>query len=148
MGSASRASASTSSRVSSLAKPTERLLGPGIFPEHLNDDTLGRALDALYETGVTELFRDLAAHAAQVLGLTGRIAPLDATSFHVDGRYNSDESEPVEGVVHIRQGYSRDHRPELNQVVLDLMAQGTRRACQFSCSRSQAMPATRPAFRP
>lgn len=104
-------------------KPTERLLGPGILPEHLNDDTLGRALDALYEAGLTELFRDLAAHAAQVLGLTGRVAHLDATSFHVDGRYNSHEEAPEEGLVHIRQGYSRDHRPELNQVVLDLMVE-------------------------
>lgn len=104
-------------------KPTERLLGEGILPEHLNDDTLGRALDALYEAGVTELFRDLAAHAAQVLGLSGHVAHLDATSFHVDGRYNSAAEAVEEGVVHIRQGYSRDHRPELNQVVLDLMVE-------------------------
>lgn len=36
-------------------KPTERLIGPGILPEHLNDDTLGRCLDALYETNVSIL---------------------------------------------------------------------------------------------
>ena len=35
-------------------KPTQRLIGEGIQPEHLNDDVLGRALDALYEFGVTE----------------------------------------------------------------------------------------------
>ena len=105
------------------SKPTERLLGEGVRPEHLNDDTLGRALDALYESGVTELFRDLAAHATTVLGLSGRMAHLDATSFHVDGRYNSEQEEPGEGVIHIRQGYSRDHRPDLNQVVLDLMVE-------------------------
>ena len=29
------------------SKPTERLIGKGISPEHLNDDVLGRALDAL-----------------------------------------------------------------------------------------------------
>lgn len=103
-------------------KPTERLLGPGILPEHLNDDSLGRALDRLYEAGVTELFRDLAAHAAARLGLRPRMGHLDATSFHVDGTYNSEE-EPEEGIIHVRQGYSRDHRPELNQVVLDLMVE-------------------------
>lgn len=37
-------------------KPTERLIGPGILPEHLNDDTLGRCLDALYETNVSILY--------------------------------------------------------------------------------------------
>ena len=35
-------------------KPTQRLIGEGIQPEHLNDDVLGRALDAWYEFGVTE----------------------------------------------------------------------------------------------
>lgn len=104
-------------------KPTERLIGEGVLPEHLNDDTLGRALDALFETGVTELFRDLAAHAASRLGIQTRLAHLDATSFHVDGTYNSQDDEPEDGVIHIRQGYSRDHRPELNQVILNLMAE-------------------------
>jgi transposase len=28
-------------------KPTERLVGAGISPEHLNDDALGKALDTL-----------------------------------------------------------------------------------------------------
>jgi hypothetical protein len=32
------------------------LIGKGIMPEHLNDDVLGRALDALYERGVSELY--------------------------------------------------------------------------------------------
>lgn len=36
-------------------KPTQRLIAPGIEAQHLHDDTLGRALDTLYETGVTEL---------------------------------------------------------------------------------------------
>ena len=94
-------------------KPTERLIREGILPEHLNDDTLGRSLDALYEAGVTELFRTVAAHAALRLGLETRFGHLDSTSFHVDGQYNSDEEEPEEGIIHIRTGYSRDHRPEL-----------------------------------
>ena len=36
-------------------KSTERLIGPGVLPEHLNDDVMGRCLDALFETGVSEL---------------------------------------------------------------------------------------------
>jgi transposase len=62
-------------------KPTERLIGPVIKPEHLNDDSLARALDSLYEYGITELFRDLAAHAAAQLGIAPRFVHLDATSF-------------------------------------------------------------------
>ena len=29
-------------------KPLDRLIAPGIKPEHINDDALGRCLDALY----------------------------------------------------------------------------------------------------
>jgi transposase len=106
--------------------PTERLIGEGVRPENLNEGVLGRALDDLFEYGVTELFRDLAAHAAGKLGLTSQFAHLDATSFSFEGDYDSDEgsNEPSEdGVISIQQGYSRDHRPDLNQVVLDMGAQ-------------------------
>jgi Transposase len=109
-------------------RPTERLIGEGIEPEHLHDDTLGGALDSLYEYGVTELFRDVSAHAIDQLGLTSRFAHLDATSFSFHGEYESgeepeDEEEPEDGVINVRKGYSRDHRPDLNQVVLDLMVE-------------------------
>jgi transposase len=103
-------------------KPTSRLIAPAIAPAHLNDDTLGRALDMLYDYGVTALYSLIAATAAQRLGLSPTFAHLDSTSFHVDGRYKSDE-EPDEQVIHITQGYSRDHRPDLNQVMLDLIVE-------------------------
>jgi transposase len=103
-------------------KPTERLIGKGIMPEHLNDDVLGRALDALYERGVSELYSLVALEAAKRLGLDSRFAHSDNSSFHVDGEYNSDEA-PSEGVVHITKGYSRDHRPDLNQVMLGLIVE-------------------------
>jgi transposase len=103
-------------------KPTERLLGAGIRPEHLNDDTLGRALDAPYEQDVTGLYALVAAEACRRLGLGVTVGHLDITSFHVDGVYNSAE-EPVAEVVHITPGYSRDHRPDLNQVMLNLLVE-------------------------
>jgi transposase len=101
-------------------KPTPRLLAPAITAEHLHDDTRGRALETLYAYGVTELYSLLAATAAQRLGLSPTFAHLDSTSFPGDGRYNGGE-EPDEQVIHMTQGYSRDHRPDLNQVMLDLM---------------------------
>jgi transposase len=103
-------------------KPTQRLVAPGINAEHLNDDALGRALDTLYASGVTTLYSLIAATAAERLGLTPRFAHLDSTSFHVDGRYNSEE-DPDEYVIHITRGYSRDHRPDLNQVMLELIVE-------------------------
>jgi transposase len=64
---------------------------------------------------MTEFYSLIAATAAERLGLTPRFMHLDSTSFHVDGRYNSEEA-PDEHVIHITRGYSRDHRPDLNQV--------------------------------
>ena len=86
-------------------KPTFRLISPRVAPEQLNDDALGRTLDTLYTYGVTELYSLIAATAAERLGLAPRFAHLDSTSFHVDGRYNSDV-EPDEQVIHITRGYS------------------------------------------
>jgi transposase len=103
-------------------KPIARLIAPGIQASHLNDDTLGRALDTLYEAGLTALYSLIAATAATRLGLTPTFVHLDMTSFHVDGRYNSDEA-PDAQVVHITHGYSRDHRPDLNQVLLELIVE-------------------------
>jgi transposase len=103
-------------------KPTYRLISPRVAPHQLNDDALGRALDTLYDYGVTELYSLIAATAAERLGLAPRFTHLDSTSFHVDGRYNSDE-EPDARVIHITRGYSRDHRPDLNQVMLELIVE-------------------------
>ena len=71
---------------------------------------------------VTALSSRMAAPAAMRLGLAPRFAHLDSTSFHVDGRYNSAE-EPAEHVMHITRGSSRDQRPDLNQVMLDLLVE-------------------------
>jgi transposase len=91
-----------------------------VAPEPLNDDARGRTLDTLYDYGVTALYSLLAATAAERLGLAPRLTHLDRTSFHVDGRYHSDD-EPAEHVVHIPTGDSREHRPDLNQVMRELI---------------------------
>jgi transposase len=103
-------------------KPTNRRISPRVAPEHLNDDALGRALDPLYEYGVTALYRLIAATAAKRLDLSPTYMHLDPTSFHVDGRYHSDEPA-AEQVVHITKGYRRDHRPDLNHVMLELIVE-------------------------
>jgi transposase len=103
-------------------KPTYQLVSLRVSPDQLNDDALGRALDTLYAYGVTELYSLIAVRAATRLGLRPTYTHLDTTSFHVDGHYNSDE-EPEEQVVHITKGYSRDHRPDLNQVMLELIVE-------------------------
>ena len=98
--------------------PTSWRISPRMVPARLNDEALGRALDTLYDYGVTELSSLIAATAAERLGLAPTFAHLESTSFHVDGRYNSDET-PDAQVVHMTRGSSRDQRPALHQVMLE-----------------------------
>ena len=101
-------------------KPIGRLLGEGIEAEHLNDDTLGRAMDTIYAYDAEKLYGQLAAQSVKRLGLSCDVGHIDSTSFHTDGVYNSDQ-DPSEQTIHITKGYSRDHRPDLNQVILQLI---------------------------
>jgi len=104
-------------------KPVDRLIGEGIEAQHLNDTVLGRALEVIYEHNPEELYPQLAARAIGRLGLLARFGHLDSTSFHTDGRYPDNGSEEEEGVIRITKGYSRDHRPDLNQIVLQLICE-------------------------
>ncbi len=103
-------------------KPIERLMGPGIDAEHLNDDVLGRTLDALYEAGVSEVYQVLAEQVIDKLGIKSDSVHLDITSFHVDGEYKSSPDEETQRI-ELTRGYSRDHRPDLNQVILELICE-------------------------
>jgi transposase len=118
-------------------KATEHLIGAGIQPSHLNDDRLGRALDKFHDYGVTKLFTTLAMKAARQCGVAMTSVHLDSSSFHVDGQYrlsaaatategaaepeNGESAAEVEepSVIQITHGYSRDHRPDLKQFLLD-----------------------------
>ena len=102
-------------------KPVERLLGEGIKAEHINDDALGRCMDQLYETGVSDIYQTLSARVIELLGLPCEGLNLDSTSIHVDGSYDNQEDDTQ--AIKLVRGYSRDHRPELNQAVLNLITE-------------------------
>jgi hypothetical protein len=68
-------------------KPTEHLLGPGVTPDLLNDDRMGRMLDTLYAAGVTEVFLEVAREARQAFPFPVQALHVDSTSFHVHGQY-------------------------------------------------------------
>lgn len=101
-------------------RPVERLLGKGVKAEHINDDALGRCLDQLYETGVSELFQGLSARTIAHLKLPCEGLNLDSTSINVDGEYKDEDGNTT---IQLVRGDSRDHRPELNQVVLNLITE-------------------------
>lgn len=100
-------------------KPVDVLIGPGLVAEDFNDDSLGRSLDALYARGVTEVFAQVAARALRVYGIEHRFVHVDSSSFHLHGQYEVEE--PDTEAITITEGYSRDHRPDLKQVVVQLI---------------------------
>lgn len=110
-----------------VGKATEHLLGPGVLPQHLNDDRLGRVLDGLYLAGITTVFLALCMKAAKRFDIICERAHLDSTSMSVSGAYvNSVGSTPLATTVPISicYGYSRDHRPDLKQFVMNLVCWG------------------------
>jgi transposase len=128
-------------------KPTEHLIGKGIKPEHLNDDRLGRVLDKLYVTGLSQSFTAIALEAAVKFDVCLNTVHLDSSSFHLHGEYKCDAVRgegsllalPINSSInevssinhqeaplpiHITYGYSRDHRPDLKQFIIDLICSG------------------------
>lgn len=100
-------------------KPVDLLIDPDLTADDFNDDTLGRCLDDLYTVGVMEVFFQVPSHALQVYGIRSRLVHLDSSSFHLHGAY--DPGEPEREAISITYGYSKDHRPDLKQVVLQLI---------------------------
>jgi transposase len=99
-------------------KPIERLMGRAIEIDQINDDVLGRALDSLYDHGIADLFTLISRKASNILELGNQRLHADATSFHLHGDYSNPSEE---NSINIVRGYSRDHHPELKQVVLDMI---------------------------
>lgn len=100
-------------------KPVDLLVASDLTAEDFNDDTLGRSLDHLFESGVTEIFAEVAAHALKVYGIDHRFYHLDSSSFHLHGQQYS--SEANSRAIEITYGYSKEHRPDLKQVVVNLI---------------------------
>ncbi len=86
---------------------------------------MGRCLDDLYDYGVTNLFSQISGRACEILGLDKGTQTwhLDSTSFHVDGKYNRNLKAENISTIQINKGYSRDHRPDLNQVILNMIVE-------------------------
>jgi len=100
-------------------KPVDLLIAPELTAEDFNDDTLGRSLDQLFANGVTEVFAKVARQALKVYGIAHRFYHLDSSSFHLHGQYAAEA--PQLEAIEITYGYSKEHRSDLKQVVLNLI---------------------------
>src|SRR5712691_3452927 len=88
---------------------TALLLGKAVAPEAFQDDTVGRVLDRLYDTGTMKVFTACAIRADRIFGFDKRYVHFDTTSISVHGDYrSSEEAKEPEGPFRITYGYSKD----------------------------------------
>src|SRR5438445_7853075 len=99
-------------------KPLGLLFHEGVRAEMFNRFKLGRTLDEAYDYGCDLLFSELALSVCLQEYLDTRFNHLDTTSFSLTGDYVPDSDEHAIAITH---GYSKDHRPDLKQAVLELM---------------------------
>ena len=113
----------------------EHLIGEGVKPEYLNDDKLGRTMDKLFSKGLSNVFLAISLNAFKTFDVSLLSEHLDSSSFHLHGEYKNNQnkndlnkteivenSQPQE--IEITYGYSRDHRPDLKQFIIDLICSG------------------------
>lgn len=101
--------------------PVERLLDANIQASDLTDYTLGHALDEIARYGTSKLFGEVAFGIAVENNLLGNVNHLDTTSISVEGEYAVEDKLSKLEITH---GYSKDHRPDLKQMVLSLVMNG------------------------
>jgi len=97
----------------------ERLLGEGVRQDQLNDDVLGRTLDAIADYGPTELFNEIVAECLLPTEFGSHCIHIDTTNFSVTGEY---ESEFNTGEIQITYGHPKDRRWDLKRFVLGIAA--------------------------
>jgi len=99
-------------------KPLEQLFREGVKAEYFNRFKLGRSLDKVFTYGCDTLFSELSLAACQQEGVDRRFRHVDTTTFSLHGDYVPETDEQA---ILITPGYSKDHRPDLKQAVLELM---------------------------
>lgn len=102
-------------------KDVEHLLGEDIPRSKLNDDTLGRVLDRLSAVGSNTVLGSVAIKVMKSFDLDLSHVHHDTTSHKVYGDYLLYEWEGHDQPLVITHGFSKDHRPDLKQLVHSLL---------------------------
>lgn len=100
-------------------KPVKLLFKKGLEPEDFNDDTIGRALDRIYENNPTNIFMHVSFEALRKMGVNRNFFHLDTTSISVHGKYENSEDEEIP--IEITYGHPKDGRPDLKQYMISLI---------------------------
>lgn len=91
------------------------LFGLPCRADNFNDDVLCRTLDKMSDAGAKKVFSAIVAKALAVENVDISVGHGDTTSKVVFGQYNGD------GDLNVTYGYSKDHRPDLKQILYGLL---------------------------
>jgi len=87
---------------------------PALLPaQHMGDDALGRALDRLFECDRASLMTALVLQAVKAFHIQTDQIHNDSTSVKFCGAYQHQNPKAVQ----LRRGFSKDHRPDLKQLI-------------------------------
>jgi transposase len=100
---------------------TELLLGQKIPAEKLNDDVAGRVLDRMSGVGTGQILTAVAVRAVKLFDLDTSHVHHDTTSVSVHGDYDLYGEESRYHPFVITFGFSKEHRPDLKQLVHSLL---------------------------
>lgn len=84
-------------------------------PAQFNDDRIARLLDCVYLSNRKQIFFRIALRAIKIFELNCKHIHQDTTTIKLCGRYDTWNKEPV-----ACSGISKDHRPDLKQIVLGM----------------------------
>jgi transposase len=101
--------------------PMDLLFREGVKAEQFNRHKLGRALDNVFSYGCDVLFSEIALYGCQREGIEMRFNSLDTTAFSLTGDYLDQTNPEGPQPIKITLGHTKDHRPDLKQVVLELL---------------------------
>lgn len=106
--------------------PLEKLFkDKNIKAEYFTRDALARLLDALYDAKLDKCYDVIVMDVLKKLGLIPEIIHIDTTSIHMHGMSYSKVRKNMLSTMLVKHGYSRDHRPDLAQIVHYLMCEHT-----------------------
>jgi transposase len=90
--------------------------------KHLGDDRIGRALDRLFDADRASLLTSLAIETVRRFDLKTDELHGDSTTAKLCGAYRSARGRSVRGkrALFITNGHSKDHRPDLKQVLFEM----------------------------
>jgi len=100
-------------RIEEWAQPYDPALRPA---QHLGDDALGRALDRLFQSDRASLMTALVVQAVKAFDIQTSQIHNDSTSIKFCGAYAHQDPKAVK----LTRGFSKDHRPDLKQLIYSL----------------------------